>query len=274
MFCLYWRNTRIETNIEVAHRNAASASWDIKIWGRDHLWEEESAYATIVRLKLPCLWEKLQKRVFFDVSEDVVMSFCLAGFHLGTPCHSFTRARDMPPGPPPLRSDAQLLGLLDLRAGGQVNVLDRNLFMRFSAFILKIGLCYRIPGTMEKPQRSRIWLCPPLDALIRHKESFWQITHYCAWRMSFKKPTAFLSVLVQLTRVDAHRCQSSKRGICQYTQCPRQQLVGMNSQSQWRSRLAQPYPHSLCDSLAKDFRDFEVSRIGQQFEKYIGRWPA
>ena len=30
--------------------------------------------AHVVRLK-PCLWEKLPKRVFLDVSEDVVMSF-------------------------------------------------------------------------------------------------------------------------------------------------------------------------------------------------------
>ena len=37
---------------------------------------------TVVRLKLLCLWEKLQKRVFFDVSEDVVMSFCVAGVAL------------------------------------------------------------------------------------------------------------------------------------------------------------------------------------------------
>ena len=37
---------------------------------------------TVMRLKLPCLWGKLQKRVFFDVSEDVVMSFCVAGVAL------------------------------------------------------------------------------------------------------------------------------------------------------------------------------------------------
>ena len=37
---------------------------------------------TVVRLKLPCLWEKSQKRVLFDVSEDVVMSFCVAGVAL------------------------------------------------------------------------------------------------------------------------------------------------------------------------------------------------
>ena len=37
---------------------------------------------TVVRLKLPCQWEKSHKRVFFDVSEDVVTSFCVAGVTL------------------------------------------------------------------------------------------------------------------------------------------------------------------------------------------------
>ena len=36
-----------------------------------------------MRLKLPCTWEKLHKRVFFDVSEDVRRSFCVAGVALG-----------------------------------------------------------------------------------------------------------------------------------------------------------------------------------------------
>ena len=37
---------------------------------------------TLARVKLQCLWEKLPKRVFLDVSEDVVMSFCVAGMAL------------------------------------------------------------------------------------------------------------------------------------------------------------------------------------------------
>ena len=36
--------------------------------------------------------------------------------HVGTPCHSFSRARDRRPGPPPLRSDACVMGLPNLRA--------------------------------------------------------------------------------------------------------------------------------------------------------------
>ena len=43
--------------------------------------------ATLVRLKLPCLWEKSHKRVFSDASQDVVMSFCVAGVALcDIPC--------------------------------------------------------------------------------------------------------------------------------------------------------------------------------------------
>ena len=58
----------------------------------------------------------------------------ICGGHLGTPCNSFTRARDNPPGPPPLRSNAHVLGLPNLAVHDQKKVKDGNLFMRFSVF--------------------------------------------------------------------------------------------------------------------------------------------
>ena len=39
-------------------------------------------FATVAASKLPCLWEKSQKRDFFDVSEAVVMASCVAGVAL------------------------------------------------------------------------------------------------------------------------------------------------------------------------------------------------
>ena len=44
--------------------------------------QEECVCATVVAEKLLCLWGKPQKRIFLDVSEDVLMSFCLAGVAL------------------------------------------------------------------------------------------------------------------------------------------------------------------------------------------------
>ena len=38
---------------------------------------------SVVRVKLACLWGKPQKRVFLDVSEDVLMSFYVVGVTLG-----------------------------------------------------------------------------------------------------------------------------------------------------------------------------------------------
>ena len=62
--------------------------------------------AAIVASKLPCLWEKSQKCVFFDVSQDVLMSFCVAGAALcdislvwgarlswGWSCHAYGKSR-------------------------------------------------------------------------------------------------------------------------------------------------------------------------------------
>ena len=47
------------------------------------------------------------------------------GGHLGTPCHSFSRARDQPGGPPRLRSDKEPLGLDNLRPADMSAKYDR-----------------------------------------------------------------------------------------------------------------------------------------------------
>ena len=205
---------------------------------------------------------------------DWIRSGFIIGFHLGTPCESYSRARDVPPGPPPLRSDSSPLGLPNLRPSDLLKVLDGNCFMRFSAYILRLGIRYGVPGSMENPQRSRIWLTPPLLAILRHKFSYWQVTHYCSWGKPFKKPTAFLSVLIRLQRLETAVCKSTKRGVCQYSSKAHVQLCGQDAQGNWLTKLAQPYPRQMCDAIAKDYKDFEVCRIASKFEKYIGRWPT
>ena len=46
------------------------------------VFQEESVCTTVVRVKLPCLWGTLPKRVLLDVLEDVLISFCVAGVAL------------------------------------------------------------------------------------------------------------------------------------------------------------------------------------------------
>ena len=46
------------------------------------VFQKKGVCATIGGLTLTCLWRKPQERVFLDVSEDVLMSFCMAGVAL------------------------------------------------------------------------------------------------------------------------------------------------------------------------------------------------
>ena len=46
------------------------------------LFQEECGCTTVGGLKLACVRGKPQERIFLDVSEDVLMSFCVAGVKL------------------------------------------------------------------------------------------------------------------------------------------------------------------------------------------------
>ena len=198
-----------------------------------------------------------------------IKSGWIAGLHLGTPCESFSRARDVPPGPPPLRSNERPMGLDCLRPADQIKVTIGNMFMRFSAFLLSLCLRLGALATMENPQRSRIWLCPPIAAIIRKRQVSWNITHYCAWGKPFKKATVFLAIHVALNRLCNGVCHSSKRGICQHTGGHHIQLCGRNSQGQWNTKVAEPYPPKMCVAIARDFSDFFVARIANNFSKHL-----
>lgn len=194
----------------------------------------------------------------------------ILGLHLGTPCKSFSRARDVPPGPMPLRSDARPLGLDDLKPHDQVKVFIGNLFMRFSALLLRLARSFNFPATLENPARSRLWLCPPIKSLINKKFTQFAITHYCAWGTQWKKATGFLGIHICLDRLDNARCLCAKRGICGHSGKPHVQLHGRDQFGNWLTKQAQPYPPKLCTALAKCFLDVELSTIAMNFADRVG----
>ena len=104
--------------------------------------------------------------------------------------------------------------------------------MRFSIYLLSLAHRLHIPASMENPQRSRIWLCPPVLALMRRKHVAMFLTHFCCWGKPFRKATSFMGVWVDYSRIEAHQCRGGKRGLCLFTGKPHQQLVGQNSSGQ------------------------------------------
>ena len=102
--------------------------------------------------------------------QELILGWLRAGFligvHMGTPCSSFSRARDRPGGPPQLRSDAEPLGLRGLlRECDKEKVRVGNLLMWFSARLARAAVAMRVLWTLENPARSRLWITPAMRRL-------------------------------------------------------------------------------------------------------------
>ena len=195
----------------------------------------------------------------------------IAGGHLGTPCNSFTRARDHPPGPPPLRSNLHVLGLPGLSPADQAKVSDSNLFMRFSMQLLVVALQIVVPFTCENPATSRLWLCPQVQYVLRRKCAQTWTAEFCMFGAPWRKPTTFLAVYLSLEPLEPFRCLGAKRGLCKRTSCHHLLLSGTNSKGQWLTKIAEPYPWKLCNKLARCFSNFYAQKRAEQFEAAMAR---
>ena len=176
-----------------------------------------------------------QQRIIHWLSSGLVR----AG-HLGTPCNTFSRARDQPGGPPQLRSDAFPLGLSNLRPGDAVKVRIGNVLMRFTSRVLLLALQLHVPFTLENPSRSRLWLCPPIRYLMRRRNVTVNLVEFCAFGTRWRKSTMFLSMWMCLDVLQQHRCIGSKRGTCRFTGMAHIPLSGQTESGAWRTKIAEP----------------------------------
>ena len=207
------------------------------------------------------------------VNQHKILNWMKSGFvvagHLGTACGSFSRARDRPNGPPRLRSDQQPLGLPDLRPADQKKVMIGNTLMRFTVRVLLLALTLGLAFTLENPALSRLWICPPILALMRRRFVTLQQVEYCMFDTAWKKPTKFLATFLNLDRLQVYRCLGSKRGLCLRTGMPHVPLVGQTADGRWLTSIAEPYPRQLCKMLARCFRDFFVAQIAHNFSRHL-----
>lgn len=193
----------------------------------------------------------------------------IRGGHLGTPCHTFTQARDRPPGPPPLRSSTCPLGLPDLSPDDRVKVNEGNMFMLFSVTVLNLALALQIFFSMENPTSSRLWLCPAVARLLRKKQVHQQQVEFCMFGAMWRKSTRFVSVHFGLDPLSHYRCIGARRGCCTRSGKRHFMLAGQNEAGQWWTKIAEPYPHRLCTLLAQCFLNAEVSRTAERFQRRL-----
>jgi len=198
-----------------------------------------------------------------------IQSGMVRGGHLGTPCGSFSRARDRPGGPPQLRSDSCPLGLQGLRPADSKKVAIGNLLMRFTVRVLLLALQLGLAFTVENPQKSRLWLCPPFRRLLRRRFVQQQDVEFCAFGTQWKKSTRFVSTHLVVDNLAPYRCHGAKRGLCAFTGKPHLPLMGQNSTGVWLTKIAEPYPWKLTHVVAKAFLNSDLADIANSFSQYL-----
>eukprot|EP00959_Pyramimonas_sp_CCMP1952_P160871 3364189-Pyramimonas_sp.AAC.1 len=94
-----------------------------------------------------------------------IIGRAVLGMHFGAPCASWPRARDAPPGPPPLISNEHVMGLSGLSEKDQSKVDVGDVLMSFTVSCLHVCRRMRMSGSMENPDTSRICLAPAVLSL-------------------------------------------------------------------------------------------------------------
>jgi hypothetical protein len=132
------------------------------------------------------------------------------------------------------------------------------MFASFSASVLKLCMILGIPGTIENPKSSRIWLYPSIVALSRCRHRVHTpsplsrpssiVLDFCQFGTDWRKPTKILGIHIDLNPI-ASTC-TGKRGICSRTGVKHQVLEGRAPGGQYWTRLATMYPFQFAKRLA------------------------
>lgn len=179
--------------------------------------------------------------------------------HLGTPCNTFTAARKLDGGPPPLRSVECPLGLPGLSPENQSLVTLGNLFVSRS---VEISL------HAEAIFRS-LWQTPAMHHLETSARAMDLDFDQCAFGAPSVKPTRL--------RVSSEALQD----VC--LSCPGDHEHELLQNQVWdprrhrmvfRTKLAQEYPHALCATMALAVQQLRTDDLAHLAPSFALTTPA
>ena len=165
--------------------------------------------------------------------------------HFGTPCSSFSQARKLDGGPPPLRDRDHLYGLAGLAADDQTALRLGAQLMEVTAQLVTLAQQAGVQWSIENPETSLLWDMPPVQTLA----SFPTVQKFgldmCRFGSPHMKPTTLLANY-DLAAV-ALRCDRAQRP---HEHEPLIGKVQVDGRWVYKTRLAQVYPPALCQQWA------------------------
>lgn len=167
---------------------------------------------------------------------------------MGTPCTTWSRARKLDGGPPPLRDDSALEGLPNLSTRDAAKILEGTQLRDISAEIALLCFMLHIAWVIENPFSSRIWLCESFSQLRTSGADLLR-TDFCAYHTPWRKSTGFLVWNFPALKNICSIC-TCQQGRCSFSGRKHIILSGKDASGQWMTRRAQPYPNSMFEKIA------------------------
>lgn len=135
--------------------------------------------------------------------------------HLGTPCNTYSALREIPPGPRPLRSADEIMGISEgLTQKEKEDLKEGNLHTEFSGRVMEAAEVSYTPFSLENPEPQNevtIFNTPVMAPFMKKKEASMANFDQCRYGCETTKPTRLLAYLMDVSAVDEVRCNHPKQ---------------------------------------------------------------
>lgn len=207
--------------------------------------------------------------------KDRIHSGAICGVGGGPPCETFSAARLLPDGPPPLRSHDHITGLPWNSPKGWRQTQLGSVLMRFIlqmiVLVARVGGCaflehpaFPVWALQHRP--SSIWSTWVVRLVRRLACTEILTLDQCIYGCPARKPTTFL--LVRMPGMVAAAQALGRVGRCPHPPGWHQALEGRDENGAFRTSVAKIYPPALNDAIAQCVADFALSYVnsGQRVE--------
>ena len=194
----------------------------------------------------------ISKKADRKILEDILSTDCILYCHFAPPCGTASAARQIKPGPPPLRSVRFPMGFKHLKGINKQRVIAANFLYRWTKKMIvrleRAGAAWSV----ENPASSLMWLTDPFVELINEIPSLIAFSfHTCMFQAKRKKDTAIWTSIKELRSHLERKCDGQH-----------EHLAWGKSEKHDGFATADEcaYNENMCASWAQAVFDFAVAR--------------
>eukprot|EP00435_Cladocopium_sp_Y103_P047821 s31_g14.t1 len=226
----------------------------------------------------PLPTDLLDQAVRQAIFEDVEMQVYDAVF-LGTPCETYSALREIQPGPKPLRSPTELMGIKEgLSPSERKQLKEGNEHTEFSAQVMKKAHKTYVPFGVENPEPLNpvsIFSTPWFTAVAGLKNVRNADFDQCRVGCEAKKPTRLMSYRIDFRKLNGQRCNHEVKKFMDakgneysaaHERVAQRRRKRSDGTEEYASKALGNYPSEFCKEIADAISKVNMERAMKRRE--------